>query len=570
MRCRFLLAAVAAAVIVAEGVSSPRPAVAAGPQPAKRASAAENFEYATHHLTRGQWFERAAGQLRAAARSEPDNGRYRLALGCALASRAASLAYTATFVQAADAYRRSYPERLAAWEAAKKEWDARLTPSPDDPDGKYDEGDPRDPGERPEPPPPLLLRTKDDNQRFRLTPAQAKARVAALAAEAKAEWEKAEALAATPDDRAEAQHVRGWGLWLLARNEKNFLTGLDGKDDGESATAANLRAKVPDEVRRLLQAATEAAPENARYWQALGDALLPDRAKAEKAYRRALELDPLNPALWQRLYLWKGEKHTPPAEGEETPTVTFDPKAAIDDLKRAAQADPLNAFPLYLLAGVKLRETDYGLVIGSPNLRGDAAVDAVAAKVTDAQRGAFREALEFIERGNRAPRYEPLRYRPAVPALLAAAWGYQSWLDEITNEDGFRFFSGCVSWRAPLPATPSSRPRKGTPPMLSVPAKRSSASAKESRATGPSRTISRATKRSSTHWSVLRSRPSVTTAWKGCTWRRGTLPGRSRLPPNTRPSNSATRRTLRHGGSGKSPPSRTACSASCWSTIDAQ
>jgi tetratricopeptide (TPR) repeat protein len=412
MRCRFLLAAVAAAVIVAEGVSSPRPAVAAGPQPAKRASAAENFEYATHHLTRGQWFERAAGQLRAAARSEPDNGRYRLALGCALASRAASLAYTATFVQAADAYRRSYPERLAAWEAAKKEWDARLTPSPDDPDGKYDEGDPRDPGERPEPPPPLLLRTKDDNQRFRLTPAQAKARVAALAAEAKAEWEKAEALAATPDERAEAQHVRGWGLWLLARNEKNFLTGLDGKDDGESATAANLRAKVPDEVRALLQAATEAAPENARYWQALGDALLPDRVKAEKAYRRVLELDPANSALWQRLYLWKGEKHTPPAEGEETPTVTFDPKAAIDDLKRAAQADPLNAFPLYLLAGVKLRETDYGLVIGSPNLRGDAAVDAVAAKVTDAQRGAFREALEFIERGNRAPRYEPLRYRP--------------------------------------------------------------------------------------------------------------------------------------------------------------
>ena len=141
------------------------------------AAAPELYDRATRHLREGHWYEDAIAQLSEAIRQDPANPSYTLALGCANADRAASLAYAAMYVKFLADAQAQYPQDVKEWEAARE----------DPKDGQY--GDPR-----PTPPPVLYFNTKDDLRRFRLTPTQTVARVTELGTAAIAAWKEARTL----------------------------------------------------------------------------------------------------------------------------------------------------------------------------------------------------------------------------------------------------------------------------------------------------------------------------------------------------------------------------------------
>lgn len=399
--------------------AAPSEEVRAGaPAVVSRRPAAEYYHYATDHLKRGRWFERAAKQLAEAVRQEPNNYRYHNALGCAWASRAASLGYAASFAQALAAQRGSYAQRLAAWKEAQNDPDSDLFDTL-----------------RPAPIPPFALRTKDDGRLFTLTQTQSDARIKELEKQARASWDRALVCAKTPDEQAEVYYHRGWGLWLPQRcrgDVLRFLTATAGESEPLVPEA------VPKETQEALAKATDLAPDVAAYCQSLGDVLAHDRPKARTAYRRSLALDRRNATLWYRLYRWNVDKPLsfPDENGNEAtpaPIAPPDKTRPLEDLEEAVRADPLNAFPLYQLAIAQFEGSSYGLILAVPKAEQAQKIATVSAATAHADRRVARDALLSIERGNRAPRYIPLRHRPAIPALLAGAWNYPSWMDTFMD-----------------------------------------------------------------------------------------------------------------------------------------
>jgi len=370
--------------------------------------AATYYEAATRSLRRGRSFQRAIAQLTEAARQQPGNADYHLALGCALASRAAALGEAAASLEQFARDKSKYQNWLTAWEAGQR--------NPDDAAYKQP---------RPQPP---ALRTKDDEKPFTLTRGEAAEQFATLATAAVAEWDRALTLAKTDEERAEAYYVRGWGIYLL----HNF---------GE-VVASDTVEKLPavEQALKDLQAATEAAPDEALYWQSLGDLYLcEDGAKSGPAliaagldrsglaaYQRASLSDKRNAGLWYRLYELQSET---------------DPEQAKIALRQAALSDPGNAYPSYRLAGLLFYETPYSLfhkeMRTAVKTRSDIppreeTIKRVLVGANTVTRTAAQEAVACIERGNRAARYAVPTYRPAVPPLLSAAWNFRRhyWLKD--------------------------------------------------------------------------------------------------------------------------------------------
>lgn len=415
-------------------------------------SVPDPYESGTRNLKNGRWFERAETQFEAAVTAEPDNFRHHLALGCARASRASSLAHAAFFASGLNVYRHEYPQMLAEWEAAQK-------------DPQSDEhGDPR-----PTPPPPgFVFRTKDDQRPFRLTLDEARAQVAERAERARTSWNKAVALARTPAERAEAQYVRGWGLRLLTRHDRllewcrNIAAAMAGERTGNepAASAPTPQPQPPQthEPRRHnpfddLVAATRDAPQNALYWQSLGDALggytgwsadvspvgegvigelevsvgqsapAADTNKALAAYQKSLALNERNAALWYHLsrLLRDADRGKPDASGR---SLRVPAEPALDALRQAGKADTGNAFAWYGLAGFGLLNTRYSLVLNASLAEREQRLAEIAESDGAASQKAARAAIADLERGNRAGRYVAPLYAPAVPDLLRAAWNY--------------------------------------------------------------------------------------------------------------------------------------------------
>lgn len=394
-------------------------------------SAAEYHDFAVQKLRGGCNFERAILELREAVRQEPDSRAYQIAFGCALASRAAALGNAASHLGDFAKDQAKFKERLTAWETAQNDRTSPLYRKP-----------------RPLPP---VLRTKDDKKPFTLTPDEAANRFAPLALAALAAWDKAVALAKADAERAETHWYRGWGLFVL----RGF-----GKSVGVDAIK-----NFPEfsEVAKAFEAATEAAPNDARYWQSLGDVFLnhgfnpgfgtgavgtpEERAQRAQngvkrgvdAYQRAAGLDKRNALLWYRLYeLWRQEDLMR-AKGLYYNQENSEQAEAA--LRQAAHLDSGNAFPVYHLAGLRLHKTAYNLFekeLGkavdnkTPLPPRDQTTARVLAALTDEKRAEAREAIAQIEQGNRAPRYTLPIYRPAAPPLLGAAWNLRRhlWLRE--------------------------------------------------------------------------------------------------------------------------------------------
>jgi len=362
------------------------------PKVSKSTPSAEDwYDSSVDLLKNGRMFNRAAIQLRKAIEMR-EQAKYHVALGCALAGRAASLAQ-ATYARVDFASDQAkYQTWLKAWEDAQKDQN-----SPD-----YG---------KPRPEPPILL-TKDDHLPFALASKEASQQFKTLSADALKEWETALALSKTTQERAELGYVRGWGRELL-------------RVYGETAQWSDL----PDaeESKNLFLEATALAPKNALYWQSLGDARIglntdlsraKDKPGALAAYHQALKLKKTNANLWYRIYdLCK--------QG--------DPDQAEEALRRAAQSDTENAYPAYRLAGLLLLKTPYGdfsreitRTAREPG-RSEDRLPGIGKQILAApdfaeRRQAAETALAAVEQGNRANHYTPPVYTPPFPVLLKAAW----------------------------------------------------------------------------------------------------------------------------------------------------
>ncbi len=377
------------------GTASPQaPTARESPKTSKSLPTAEDwYDSSVSLLKQGQQFNRAATQLRKAIALQ-EQTQYHVALGCALASRAASLAQATDDRQQFAIDQAKYQEWLKAWDVAQKDQN-----SPD--------------FGRPRPKPPTLL-TKDDGLPFVMTREEALLQFRTLSENALAEWETASSLAKKTQDRAEIDYVCGWGRELL-RVYGNIANWKDLPDATENI--------------RLLLEATTLAPKNPLYWQSLGDMRIDlsanligakEKPAALLAYRQALKLKKTNANLCYRIYdLCK----------------QVDREQAQEAIRQAAQTDSDNAYPAYRLAGLLFYETpfgDYSKEITrlardrSPTHedRLPAIGNRILASPDYAQTRRMGEsALALVEQGNRATHYMPPIYAPPFPALLKAAWG---------------------------------------------------------------------------------------------------------------------------------------------------
>lgn len=388
-------------------------------------SAAALAAQGTRLLRKGLRFERAAEYFAQAAEKDPKNPAYPLALGCALASRSASLAYTAGRAFSLSEARAHFAETVREWEEERET--LRAMDPKEFSDADYEKT-------RPEMPPAREFRTKDDSQPYRLTREQVERRLTDLQTKALAAWESGIALSASPAEKAQAYYIQGWGMRVLSL----FLNSAALDDSEEPAVPASVPFMVKgipkkSEFLAAFGKAIELAPQNPLYWQAKGDALIgrsdaaEDKKGAEKAYRAALERKPRNAAaLWYLLYDWTAAKAVNEFSSDLSPKPDTDWPAALDLLRRASARDKGNAWPLYEEAGVLFRDAPYSLTgpSGNPEASEKEKEARRAAVRTDAARKTGRHAIDLITEGNRAARYETPHYADSVPPLLDAVWHY--------------------------------------------------------------------------------------------------------------------------------------------------
>ncbi|MES2463658.1 MAG: hypothetical protein V4671_24065, partial [Armatimonadota bacterium] len=255
---------------------------------------------------------------------------------------------------------------------------------------------------------------KDDAQPFLLTRVQTEKRLAELTAKAAAAWKQGIALAQTPAEKADAHYIEGWGMRLLRR----YLTP---SESDEEAVGLFVVKGIPSkkEIADAFEKATALAPQNALLWQARADALEPGE-EADNAYKKALELSAgKNANLAYLLY-----NRTAAATSLENIDKW---SLALGYLRQAADRDRANAWPLYEEAGILFRYAPYSLTgpSGNPNATEPEKEMRRQAVRNDAARQSGRRAIDLVEDGNRAPRFEAPRYTDSVPKLLEAAWHFR-------------------------------------------------------------------------------------------------------------------------------------------------
>lgn len=374
-------------------------------------------------LRRGRKFERAAGLFAQAAEKEPKNPAHQLAMGCAYTNRVASLAHAAVFTRMKAIELREYQSDLLEWQEAQKVSSSELY-------GKA----------RPKPPLNRSYQIKDDGIPYRLTLEQLTARLSELCGKAKAAFDRGVLLAKTPEEQAETEYVRGWGM-LILRQYVGYAGGewdtaglrltpkfpVPFKDDG---TLVNPEEKYLDiknvpphkDVDAAFEKATDLSPGTAIYWESRAEAESIVHTHMEYV-RKALEIAPKNVPLWYRLFEW--EMHW----DKESPEFEVHRKIALQCLDNAARYDSANAYPRYLRA--HLLYEDSGINEAMLGTTGLTLESKDAAKVPAAfkeakTRSIFQNALRMVEAGNALPRFETPRYYPPVPRLLLPGWRYEN------------------------------------------------------------------------------------------------------------------------------------------------
>jgi tetratricopeptide (TPR) repeat protein len=373
-------------------------------------------------LTRGIRYERAAELCREALKDAPDNWQIAGTLGCALAARAASLAYAAAAHDSLHSAQRQYQVMLRVYQIDREH--------------NGDKAPPRFVS------PAAEIHYKDDEQPYRLPYGQLAERMAVLTKDARAAFEQARASAKTPVEKAEAAHLQGWGLRLLHRHGMalaslfpDFPATPEGDKDRRAWTETG-KALWPtltgkEAILQAFEAAVKDAPENAAYWESLGDTyaeVASLRAKAVAACEKSLALESRNARLWYRLFQWRVQE---PSQRKDVSSL----------LRNAARYEPGNTWYGYEEA-VNLTSEQYSGFVGGTARAEAPAKQAEQDKIFAAGDGlgALREAVKKIEQTNAAVgRAVYPAYRPPVPPVLSAAWTYRSPFSNLDFEYYSRF-----------------------------------------------------------------------------------------------------------------------------------
>ena len=396
------------------------------------------YAIGTRMLREGRTYEKAAAVFGLAGEKEPENPAHQMGLGCALASRAASLGYAALFTQMQALEQADYPEKLKKWENGRAEFE---TMKAQDPEGmgkmNYDDW-------KPAPPPPIRgFVTKDDNLPFRLTMAQTIDRVAELSTQARQAWETGIALCKTSQEKAEALYVQAWGLRILHdylsglgtdtpyrpfAEDSEDVSGSDANNTPSKGAAAEKSPFAPSLVLVVnsIKEAIRLEPNNALYMQAHGDFLMgSSKEKAVAVYEKAVILAPKNSDLLYLLYKNSVEKELAKFNQEGGTKPNADPFAlSLRYLHRAQARDRANAWPLYEEAALLFRLAPYSVTgpSGDRSATPEQKQKLLQAVQNKEARQRGKQAVDRMAQGNGLPRYEVPRYEDSVPRLLSQAW----------------------------------------------------------------------------------------------------------------------------------------------------
>ncbi len=384
----------------------------------------------TRMLKEGRTFEKAAAHFARGLEKDPNNADYALALGCAYASRAASLAWAGAFAERLAGQTVAYKEVAKEFSQEVAQFRQRIE------DKKASAAEIKDfeagleaYKQNLKPPPEIVIRSKDDKAPYELTRPALMARLTKLQEKALAAWAKGVELSKTPADKAQAQYVRGWGMALLQfylTDDSSWRARLKSEAQRPSQFRYYRDKTVPLELKDLptaaqikaaLDEATKLAPENALYWQALADfSVMREQTNSEAAttalYRRAATLAPKNANLWVRIY----DRETAYQYGEKQ----TDALLALDDLRRAQARDKSNAWYGY-------EEASRELIDGTWDRSTNPAKGAIEQRPADRSEASYavgKRAINAMARANTLPRFAPPRYKESVPVLLARAWRY--------------------------------------------------------------------------------------------------------------------------------------------------
>lgn len=433
--------------------------------------------WATDHLIAGLWFDRAIAQLQAALKQDPNNSQYHLALGCAEADRAASLSYATSWRGAMDMMQSIYPMEEQMWEQGQKDPKnfeyGQPKPQPPPKYKVWTKDDYRE----------LTLTQAQVSARVDGLAKAAKAEWAQALALCQTPDQKA---------LAEYTQGWGLRLLDKAQTETSTpgLAGgmadmFGGQKDDDAIKALTAATQDSPDTALYWQSLGDALYQNPALANLMGmftQTAAPPAPKtgemtALDAYQQSLKIQSGNPMLWYRVALLVADK---------------DPGQALADLKLAASGDPDNAYLAYQAAALEFKKskftgafdlmammqqaaqqaaksgakqpnggadttsndtfevtvtpgagasgsTDSDTISGTtggagsftPNMPSpeQTAKKAADAYNDEASRDLAVQAVTLMEQGNDAPLYRTPVYTPAVPKLMAVAWGYGNQID---------------------------------------------------------------------------------------------------------------------------------------------
>lgn len=410
-----------------------------------RATRQDIVSEAVARLRRGRAFVAVARDLREAiAQAEregkPTSELYEL-LGCALASRAASVGFATANLPRFRQDRALYERNLAAWQAAqvrdtekerKDETEAMIAQANKTIEAVANENQ-STPEQKtgaqsamrrileqvaedtafhygsPKPTPPILM-TRDDSKPFLLSEEEGQKEFERLSSEAKTAFERSTAAATSDEERTERQYTETWARLLLLRHR--LYPGA--RQWSSDATASAEQGRLIEAEKLLVLNRFRAFANNsdsvhkARNCRALGDAVLTlcwfrcpnvERSEGIAAYRKAVEAAPRDEA-----HLRYQLAHVVLEIGKRTdfPTPAQTAEERVSLLRDVCRTEKGNAMPLYQLAAALLDTR-----LGAPALW---------------QSPIGKEILGIIEAGNNLPFCRPLDYQAGTPRELSAAW----------------------------------------------------------------------------------------------------------------------------------------------------
>ena len=348
----------------------------------------------------GRTLETAIKVLLPLVARDPKNADYQLTLGCAYASRLASVAYVAHNAKIAVGAQRMFQKRTKIWQQMQNNPTMPLFGMP-------------------QPVLPPFTTTPDDDKELDISNGKDREQMTDLAENALMHLREAYTLSRkfAVKRKVQSDYTCGWGMLLIYRYGREvikFQTETPPpKENGKGDFTEEQRDKsvfYQAEIVACFKECTDYYKKRADYWQSLAFAYVPDYLVDVASFEEVEQLTQAKvnnigeaiKCLRQTLSLKRGDPDL--LYQAALVTASASPEEAFEFLKQLTANQNQNALNFYLLAEVCLSR--------SAQLKGEEAV-----KMRE-------EAIAFLEKGNRATEYRCTPMILPVPRLLQSAWSY--------------------------------------------------------------------------------------------------------------------------------------------------